>query len=344
VRQEGRGEVRVLLVENHPVFARTVITAFLSGHVVRICPTISEAVEALTCQPFDAVLVDYDLDDGKGDQLVACVRSVNPEQLVIGVSAHRLGNERLLRAGAQAACMKARFAEVPALLVSLARRRRFWVSFGGQSYEGVVLVEGGEDRAAVRCFPWGVAVVVADGAGGTGSGGEAADFAIDRVHHGLLALDCAPEPLELADLLIDVDQTLVRGGLGGESTAAVACIYADQISGASVGDSGVQLIQQEDTSELTRWQRRKPLLGSGRALPTAFGPVGFDGVLLAATDGLLGYLGSGVTRGLLDHDDVEAATENLVDGVRLRSGALPDDVAMVVVRRIGEHLGAEGRR
>lgn len=342
--REGRGELNLLLVENHDVFARTVTAAFLSGHQVRTCPTLREAREALTWQRFDAVLVDFDLDDGRGDDLVAWVRARYPALIVVGVSAHDEGNRRLLRAGAQAACPKARFAQVPDLLVSLARLRRFSVRSGQASLDAVVLVEGGEDRAAVECFPWGVAVVIADGAGGTGSGDAAADFVIDRVHHGLRAQQRAPEPRALADLLAEADQALLHTGIGGESTAAVACIGGGQIVGAGVGDSGVHLLRRASDMVLTSRQRRKPLLGSGRALPVGFGPVGFDGVLLAATDGLLGYLRTGAARILPGAVDLAAATETLVEGVRLRSGALPDDVAVVVVRRCSQPaVGAPDR-
>lgn len=325
--------MRILMVENHEVFAKTVTQAFLDGHAVRIVPTLAAARTALANSSFDAILVDYDLDDGKGDQLVASVRSTHPEAIVLGISAHDPGNDALLRAGAQAARRKTRFAELPLLLNNLSRRRRFLLQLEDVEYEGVVLIEGREDRAIVRRYPWGVAVIVADGAGGTGSGGEAADCALDRIHQGLLVNDKAPEPLEVADLLSNADQCIAEAGLGGESTAAVCCVHAGLVTGASVGDSEIHLIGQDADLHLTRDQRRKPLLGSGRSLPTAFETVRFDGILVAATDGLFGYLAPGGTRALSGNGDLEAVTESMVDSIRLRTGDLPDDVAVVVIRR-----------
>jgi CheY-like chemotaxis protein len=60
---------RILFVENHQVFAHTVIEQFLSNHEVVLVATVAEAKQALTTS-FDVVLVDYDLPDGKGTEVV----------------------------------------------------------------------------------------------------------------------------------------------------------------------------------------------------------------------------------------------------------------------------------
>ena len=46
------------------------------------------ARQALADQSFDVLLVDYDLDDGKGDELVKELRASAKAVTVIGVSSH----------------------------------------------------------------------------------------------------------------------------------------------------------------------------------------------------------------------------------------------------------------
>lgn len=111
------GAVRILFVENHQVFARTVVTAFLDAHEVVIRPSIEAARVAIEAErTFDVVLVDYDLDDGKGDALVRMLRRRGYDGRVIAASAHEEGNAALMRAGADAVCRKSDFARIGALL------------------------------------------------------------------------------------------------------------------------------------------------------------------------------------------------------------------------------------
>ena len=56
--------------ENHAVFADLVSRQFLSAHEVTFVPSLAEARRFLATGSFGAVLVDFDLDDGKGDELV----------------------------------------------------------------------------------------------------------------------------------------------------------------------------------------------------------------------------------------------------------------------------------
>jgi DNA-binding NarL/FixJ family response regulator len=62
-------------------------------------------------QPFDVVLLDYDLDDGKGTDLIEWIKQQSPRPAVVAVSAHQYGNDALLAAGADAVCSKGRFSE-----------------------------------------------------------------------------------------------------------------------------------------------------------------------------------------------------------------------------------------
>ena len=94
--------MRILYVENHAVFAATVTRKFLSNHSVTVVPSLALARKAFTDQRFDVLLVDFDLDDGKGDALAREIHDKNPHITIIGVSSHDEGNKALRLAGAKA--------------------------------------------------------------------------------------------------------------------------------------------------------------------------------------------------------------------------------------------------
>src|SRR4051812_25462525 len=76
---------------------------FLSAHELTVVPSVSAAKAAAAGGSFDAVLVDYGLDDGKGDGLVRFVRQMQARIPVVATSSHEDGNATLLAAGADAA-------------------------------------------------------------------------------------------------------------------------------------------------------------------------------------------------------------------------------------------------
>lgn len=108
--------MRILFVENHAVFARTVIEELLAGFEVTVAPSLAEARRRLDAGTFEAVLVDFDLDDGKGDALVTELRAGGFVGTIVAVSAHEEGNARLVAAGANAVCPKGRFREIRGVL------------------------------------------------------------------------------------------------------------------------------------------------------------------------------------------------------------------------------------
>jgi CheY-like chemotaxis protein len=112
--------VMVLLwVENHPVFVQVAGHQFLSGHDVTVVPSLAEAREALAARSFDAILLDHDLDDGKGTALIPFLQELPRRPVVIATSALEEGNEALRRAGADGVCAKKDFARIEALLAAL---------------------------------------------------------------------------------------------------------------------------------------------------------------------------------------------------------------------------------
>jgi DNA-binding response OmpR family regulator len=111
--------MKVLFVENHDVFAQTVVGKFLADHDVTVVPSVGAARAELENRTYDVALVDYDLDDDKGDEFVRGLRAAGSRILVIAVSSHAEGNDALVRAGADAICRKMDFASISGVLENL---------------------------------------------------------------------------------------------------------------------------------------------------------------------------------------------------------------------------------
>jgi PPM family protein phosphatase len=184
----------------------------------------------------------------------------------------------------------------------------------------------GQDRAVVIERPESLVIALADGAGGTGAGAEAAQAVIDA------ARTVSPSPsIDWAALLASLDASPARLA-HGQTTAVVLTLSRAGISGASVGDSGAWLITPSDIVDLTESQYRKPLLGAGAThVPFSSGALG-AATLLVASDGLLRYAPPRAIADLARGRDLGAAARALVALVRLPSGGLPDDVSLILCR------------
>src|SRR6266545_5101995 len=108
--------MRLLWVENHAGFVRVAGRQFLAAHALTVVSSLAAAKAALATETFDAVLLDYDLDDGKGAELIAIIRLLPTVPSVIATSSHEDGNAALLAAGANAACPKGKFAAIESVL------------------------------------------------------------------------------------------------------------------------------------------------------------------------------------------------------------------------------------
>ena len=180
----------------------------------------------------------------------------------------------------------------------------------------------GQDRAAAVPWHGGHLFVLADGAGGSGGGAAAAEAVIATAERFAQATELDP-----VHLLETLDHHL---GSIGQSTAVVVLVSEGQIWGASVGDSSAWLLSKNSLLDLTAGQRRKPLLGSGGAMPVAFGPYPWVPRLLLGSDGLFKYVPHERIRQLATASPVESAAAALIDAARLPSGALQDDVALIL--------------
>ncbi len=105
-----------MLVEDNTAFVQVALAGLLGDHDVCVAPSLADA-RASPWASFEAVLLDYDLPDGKGDALV-------PELLahglrVIAISSHARGNAALRAAGAHATCGKLAFDRIGEVLASV---------------------------------------------------------------------------------------------------------------------------------------------------------------------------------------------------------------------------------
>jgi len=195
----------------------------------------------------------------------------------------------------------------------------------GQSGEG-------DDRCLVLAYADRVVIAVADGAGGTGRGAEAAAFLVELVNE-----RSRDGRFDVVELLRTCDMQLAQAGSSGETTAVVAIVDENGIVGASVGDSGAWIVDATTHVDLTCGQVRKPLIGSGAAVPVAFDHSALNGTLLVASDGLFKYGNAARIREIASESELDVVAERLIDNVRLRSGRLQDDVAVAVCRSIPDH-------
>lgn len=109
---------QILYVENHAVFAAHVTSQSLSQHEIFIVPGLQAARQTLKANLFDLILLDYDLDDGKGEDLLKELGAISPRPYVIAVSAHDVGNMALLKAGANEICGKLQFSKIASVVAS----------------------------------------------------------------------------------------------------------------------------------------------------------------------------------------------------------------------------------
>ena len=187
-----------------------------------------------------------------------------------------------------------------------------------------------QDRVATAANEKGFIIVLADGAGGFGDGALVAQFIVDK------AIEAFNERIlvgssECASFLAKLDQLLIAQGEQGESTAVILVVESNSILGASVGDSGALLIRHnKSVIELTDHQHRKPLMGTGRANPIAFGEVFLEGTILVASDGLLKYTSLEAIKSIVTTNAIDDIANRLVDLVRLRNNVLSDDTTVVV--------------
>ena len=114
--------MNILWVENHQRFSQIAIKSFLAAHAVTVVPSIVAARQCLSETPFDLVMLDYDLDDGKGTEIVSEIVSRTSRPPLIATSSHLFGNQALIAAGADAVCSKMDFADIEQVIATLDKK------------------------------------------------------------------------------------------------------------------------------------------------------------------------------------------------------------------------------
>ena len=114
--------MRILYIENHAIFAEQVCRQFLSAHAVKVVSSLAAARPLLAACNYDLLIVDYDLDDGKGDEIVRTCRALHPQLKIVASSSHEMGNTALLNAGASAVCGKMNFDKIQSVIEGITRQ------------------------------------------------------------------------------------------------------------------------------------------------------------------------------------------------------------------------------
>jgi serine/threonine protein phosphatase PrpC len=189
-----------------------------------------------------------------------------------------------------------------------------------------------QDRAEYFWNGSNLILILADGAGGLSGGAKAAEFIVESVKQQIGSTITNSQ--QLCAILASIDQKMSASGTFGETTCVVVILSDSGIIGASVGDSGVLGFSKIGVENLTANQVRKPLLGSGFAIPVGFTRNQLDGTLLIASDGLLKYTSQEKIAATILAADFKNAAAKLIELVRYQSGALPDDVSVLLAQKI----------
>jgi PPM family protein phosphatase len=191
----------------------------------------------------------------------------------------------------------------------------------------------GEDRISVGTYVGGRAIIVADGAGGVSGGAKAADLLCGSFCALLIG---SYVPNDWSQWLRGCDHAMVTDVACGLAATVVLSVADDgSLRGASVGDCEAWIFEAGKAIDLTGSQRRKPMLGSGNSEPVAFYGQLDSGTLVMGTDGLWKYTRTLSSIGHAVDQSLDDALASMLDGVRLRSGTLQDDVGLAVCRRCG---------
>ena len=185
----------------------------------------------------------------------------------------------------------------------------------------------GQDRLYVAQIDDAWPIALADGAGGCGDGARAAHRLCDLVQRDAATLCSAPA--QFGAWLSGVDDET----LGGQTTAIAMVVRDGIVTGVSVGDSEAWVVGVTVVA-LTQQQQRKPLLGSGAALPVAFaGQLHPAQTLVLGSDGLFKYVAAARLITLVNEgrNDPTLAAQ-LVTAARLPTGRLQDDCSVIVMR------------
>ena len=178
-----------------------------------------------------------------------------------------------------------------------------------------------------------IIIMLADGAGGYKGAKQVSEKYISLMQEKLNSDSISEDPLVLERIMKNIDIELLRHSNGSETTAIIVIVKDSKVWGASVGDSKCWLFNKEFNYELTANQYRKPLLGSGKAIPVGFGIFELNGFIVVGSDGLFNYTSIDRIKNSLNSETIDNVSDSLINLVRLPSGKLHDDCSVVVYQK-----------
>jgi serine/threonine protein phosphatase PrpC len=176
-------------------------------------------------------------------------------------------------------------------------------------------------------------IVVADGGGGMREGSAASRCLVSVVEAAVNEENFALEDPDAWLLLFQQADAALAANSAGETTGVVVVLGPRGLVGVSTGNSEAWLVGHADVDKLTLSQHTGQRLGGRRATPTTFCSAvpANDCVLLVASDGLFKFASRDAIAGIVRAQAVDLAAPVLVELVRLRTGKVTEDVAVVLV-------------
>lgn len=181
-----------------------------------------------------------------------------------------------------------------------------------------------------------------NGIGGVRDGVLASCRAVEVVRKAITGERPNDEAQVWAERVGGIDRILSRDRKMGEANVVVVGVTPgryNRVIGASVGECEAWIIAPANVphdaavQNLTHRQARRPLVGSGAALPVAFETNWPDGTLLLATSGLFKHASRSQIIDAARRDDLEQAAQRLAALARPSSDQQQNNLTLLLCRR-----------
>lgn len=189
-----------------------------------------------------------------------------------------------------------------------------------------------QDAVGVYARGDALVVVLADGGGGLYRGEAASRSLVAVVESAVADPQFALEAIRPWVDLFHATHKSLAANRAGETTGVVVVLARHGFIGFSIGNSEAWIVTLAGVDNLTVGQHTRHRLGGHQSTVVVFERPQLAGVLLVATDGLFKYASAPVIAGIVRQGTIAQAAERLLDLVRLRSGKMADDTAVVIVR------------
>jgi serine/threonine protein phosphatase PrpC len=176
-------------------------------------------------------------------------------------------------------------------------------------------------------------VVVADGGGGMRGGEVASRSLVGVIETAVKDPAFAPQEMQGWIGLFRATDSALAANEAGETTGVVVVAGPCGLVGVSAGDCEAWVVTPTAVDDLTVGRQTRQRLGSNQVTLATFERTALGGVLVIGSDGLFKFAAAEVIARIVRANAIGVAAEHLVDLVRLRSGKVADDVAVVLVRR-----------